>query len=52
MSQRQQPVKHCTAVRSCREDELKRIILPNVSSGMAACGVALDVQLLVTRRRY
>jgi len=62
MSQRQQPVKRCTAVGSCREDELKRIILPDwlqwrpatrdVGGGiMVACGVALDIQLLVTRRR-
>jgi len=57
MSQRQQPVKHCaavgTAVGSCREDELKRIILPDslqwrparrdVGGGiMVASGVAFD----------
>jgi len=59
MLQRQQPVKPCTAVGSCREDELKRIILPDWLQWrpatrdvgiMVACGVALDVQLFVTRR--
>jgi len=29
MSQRQQPVKHCTAVGSCMEDKLACITLPD-----------------------
>ena len=62
MSQCQQPVKHCTAVGSCREagkTNWRPATLVgharrrrDVSGGiMVASGVTLDVQLLVTRRR-